>query len=73
MVLGKKSRKWLEEAKKYTDNPSGIYPGIKSKWAPGVFRKLFSAGYVENYIPHNPIHDPRLVITDVGRKALKDA
>ena len=71
LVVAKKLLDTLERARQYTDNPSGMYPGYDIVFAPGQFKKLEKRGFVELYSPHNPVHNDRMVITDLGREALE--
>lgn len=64
-----KDKKWLEQIKVLTDAHGGMYPGMTQDRLPHtVARRLGCC--IESYIPHNPIHKERWVITNEGRKAL---
>jgi len=71
--LSKKLLKTLRMVRNWTDEYSGMYPGVSWKLAPAQLYKLEKRGYVEHFYPHNPIHDNRAIITDAGRAALKGA
>lgn len=71
-AIAEKQRYWLEIALSQIDNPPGMYPGVTVESAPGQFRKLIARGLVEEYVPHNPVHKRRAIITDLGRAALRE-
>ena len=50
---------------------SGMYPGDRWECAPKRFARLEKLGLVTVYIPHNPVHKERAVITAEGLKALR--
>lgn len=66
-AVGAKGLKWLRAA---ALQGGGMYPGVHADLAPGIFRRLEKRGLVALYEPHNPVHKPRYVITDVGRAVL---
>lgn len=70
MPLGKKRLKWLRLA---ASDDGGMYPGVHADMAPGVFGALAKMGFVTRYVPHNPAHKDRYVITDSGRAKLDEA
>lgn len=69
--IGKKRLRWLEAAAR--ENHGSMYPGVHADAAPGVFRDLVKLGWVKTYLPHNPAHKDRYVITESGRAALAKA
>ena len=48
----------------------GQYPGCHWDDAPKKFRKLEEMGLVRLWMPHNPSHKDRAVITPAGKAAL---
>lgn len=70
MPLGAKLLKTLERVRTATDYTGGGYPGCHADESPAQFRRLRTRGMIENFIPHNPVHKERVVITDKGRDAL---
>lgn len=70
-MMSKKLLKTLRMVQDWTDEFSGMYPGVSWKLAPAQLYKLEKRGYVKDFRPHNPVHDTRAVITDAGRAALK--
>lgn len=68
--IGEKQAGRLRRLREMTDSPPGDYPGCKVDEAPAKYRALVNLGYADYSEPHNPIHKTRVVITDLGRKAL---
>jgi len=66
--LSAKDIKWLEMSA--FGAGSGMYPGDRWENAPRRFTSLQKRGLVSLYIPHNPAHKERAVITDKGRALL---
>lgn len=64
----------LLEIQRYTDSPGvGMYPGIRQDLVPGkVTESLRKLGLIDHFVPHNPVHKDRWVITPAGRAALKE-
>lgn len=62
---------YLLEAAAY-EAGGGLYPGERWEQAPKRFGSLYKRGLVDTYIPHNPSHKERAVITEAGRKALAE-
>lgn len=69
--LSKRDIAWLEAASYET--LMGLYPGERWDRAPGRFASLHKRGLVSIYIPSNPSHKERAVITSEGRRLLAAA
>ena len=67
LALSKKHLLWLRAS---ASPPCVMYPGEYWDAAPRAFRYLSSLGLVRCYLPHNPIHKERAIITDKGRDVL---
>ena len=68
--LSPKLLKRLEEVRLFTDNHSGMYPGLLYELAPAQFGKLIKHGLAATFEPNNPVHKMRVVITRAGRNML---
>lgn len=66
-----KDRKWLTEIQQLTDHSGGMYPGMHYDLLPPTVAQRLG-GFIETYIPHNPIHKDRFIITEKGRAALQE-
>lgn len=70
-MMRKKDRKWLERIAR--GSSIGMYPGMKAKDIPPSVRdRLRKLNLIEDYTPHNPVHDYRYVATEAGWAALRD-
>ena len=68
--LNARLRKALERVRLASDSSAGMYPGEHWDMAPTQHLKLQKMGFVKVYVPHNPAHKERAVITPEGRAAL---
>ncbi len=68
-IMGKKLRRALLYP---VSCEGGMYEGCHHSLAPAMFAKLEKWGFVHTSYPHNPIHKPRVVLTDKGEAAYKD-
>lgn len=69
--IRRKDRVWLEKVRDWTDRLTGMYSGMTTDGFPdSVEVRLTKLGFVERFYPHNLVHHDRLVITDLGRRAL---
>jgi hypothetical protein len=69
MPMTPKIRKWLELVS-LSSKGSG-YPGTPvDVMPPKIVREIERNGWADLFIPHNPSHKERLVITQAGRDAL---
>lgn len=72
--LSAKHRKWLDLIKVSSGGMSSRYPGIHVDKIPPKAMRLFERlGYVEIFIPHNPVHKDRVIITYRGEEALAES
>lgn len=70
--LGKKARKTLEHIK-LCSNGGGMYPGVRTEDVSfKVGSRLHREGLIRYFIPHNPVHKERWIITDAGLDALNE-
>jgi hypothetical protein len=70
--MNKKLRKWLETVEICSRPGSGMYRGIQCDVVPSSpALKLERAGFIERFMPHNPVHKDRWIITEEGRAALR--
>lgn len=67
-MIRKKDIAWLRHAA--FENLGGMYPGEVWERCPSAYGRLYKLGLVTTYIPHNPVHKERAVITDKGRAVL---
>lgn len=69
-LRGKKAQKTLEHIG-LMSGVAGMYPGVRTE---DVSRKvgyrLYQEGLIRLFIPHNPAHKERWVITEAGRNAM---
>ena len=69
--IGKKSQGLLKRIAKASQQHASIYPGVPVKL---VSHKRASAlwrdGLITTFIPHNPAHDERWVVTEEGLEAI---
>ena len=71
-AMNKQQRNWLKTIEMCSGPSSSMYPGLQTDAVPSnPARHLESDGYIERYVPHNPVHKDRWVITDTGRAALR--
>ena len=71
--LSEKQLKALSSIRSSTD-VYVIHPGLQQDFISSkVSEFLHRAGMIESFIPHNPVHKERWVITTSGRAALRDA
>jgi len=70
-VMRAKDRKWLEHIETSSRIGSGMYPGTPCDFVPnGPANRLYRLGYISTFLPHNPVHKERWIISDEGRAAL---
>jgi len=68
--LSEKARKWLEHIRLSSEG-GGMYPGTRQEDVPRkVSKRLYGAGLISPFTPHNPAHKERWIITLSGRGAL---
>lgn len=68
--MNKQQRHWLKTIEMCSAT-GGMYPGVQQDVVPNNPAKhLHRDGYIEGFIPHNPVHKERWVITAAGRAAL---
>jgi len=71
--IGKKSHGLLERIAKASERSAGAYPGVSTKLVSTKrANALHREGLITTFIPHNPVHDERWVITREGIDALKE-
>jgi hypothetical protein len=70
LVLGNKLVKRLRMITEFTKRYGGMYPGVHWDEAVGQHAKLERHGLITRYLPHNPVHKDRAVVTDYGREYL---
>lgn len=74
MALNKQQRNWLKTIEMSSAPSMSMYPGMHTDAVPNnPARHLEADGYIERYVPHNPAHKDRWVITDAGRRALRQS
>lgn len=70
--IGKKALRALERIQTATDSLASMYPGEPNKFVSWkIASGLRKRGYIQTFIPHNPVHHERWVITERGRAALE--
>lgn len=67
-----KLHKRLEGLLLYCNGSTGMYPGDHWDSASKQYSQLERMGLVETFVPWNPVHKTRAVITDAGRAYLKE-
>lgn len=72
--MNKKLLRTLERLKAFgtVEDHVGMYPGDWWDGAPRQYRELQRLGFVDEYLPHNPVHKTRAVITDEGLAFLSE-
>jgi len=69
--MNKQQRRWLKTISDCSSG-GGMYPGVHADFVPNnPARHLERDGYIELYMPHNPVHKDRWVVTEKGREALR--
>lgn len=67
--MRKADKNWLSTIRLCSDG-GGMYPGLRVEMLPNApAKRLREFGYIELFIPHNPVHKDRWIITPEGRTA----
>lgn len=74
--IRKKDREWLDQVREWTDHPPGMYRGMRVDHLPdSVAYRLRTRRrhLIRLFVPENPAHKDRWVITRAGRKLLEES
>ena len=72
-MLSEKLINRLRSIERSTDRRVGMYRGEYWEAAKRQHSRLEALGLIQQEMPHNPSHKPRVVITELGRSVLRGA